>query len=54
MSASSQYAFSLVAYTGVLGGIGLGWLTYFLATFSLLTSATTSFITAYNLQDYIN
>ncbi|CAH0478836.1 unnamed protein product [Peronospora belbahrii] len=32
MSASSQYAFSLAAFMGVLGGIGVGWLFNLLST----------------------
>jgi callose synthase len=46
MSASSQYAFSVAAFTGILGGTGVGWLFSILSTLESSPSFV-SFVTTY-------
>lgn len=50
VSASAQYAFSLAAFMGVLGGIGCGWL-FHLFTSLESTAGFLSYVTTYNLLD---
>ncbi|CAI5702556.1 unnamed protein product [Peronospora effusa] len=48
VSASSQYAFSLAAFMGVLGGIGCGWLFHLFTTLES-TAGFLSYVTTYGL-----
>uniref|UniRef100_M4C3J1 1,3-beta-glucan synthase n=1 Tax=Hyaloperonospora arabidopsidis (strain Emoy2) TaxID=559515 RepID=M4C3J1_HYAAE len=50
VSASSQYAFSLAAFMGVLGGIGCGWLFHLFTTLES-TAGFLSYATTYRLLD---
>ncbi|TYZ66844.1 hypothetical protein PybrP1_007901 [[Pythium] brassicae (nom. inval.)] len=48
VSASSQYAFSLAAYMGILGGAGCGWLFHLFTTLES-TPGFISYVTTYDL-----
>ncbi|GMF44905.1 unnamed protein product [Phytophthora fragariaefolia] len=50
VSASSQYAFSLAAFMGMLGGIGCGWLFHLFTTIEG-TAGFLSYVTTYDLLD---
>ncbi|TMW59013.1 hypothetical protein Poli38472_007158 [Pythium oligandrum] len=50
VSASSQYAFSLAAYMGMLGGIGCGWLFYLFTTLETYPDFV-SYAASYELLD---
>ncbi|KAL3663879.1 hypothetical protein V7S43_011290 [Phytophthora oleae] len=50
VSASSQYAFSLAAFMGVLGGMGCGWLFHLFTTLES-TAGFLSYVTTYDLLD---
>lgn len=49
MSASSQYAFSLCAFTGVFGGVSVGWMTYSLTSLGISANFI-NFITRYQVD----